>query len=95
MKRIAWLQDDSGFISCGQDAVIYYWKLYPKRDDNSDEQNPIWSFRHQKISFSSVAVFKSVEEADPVVYATGSDRSIREISKAGESLRYEENLTYS
>ena len=35
--------------------------------------------QHQKVSFSSVACFKPEGQLDPIVYATGSDRSIREI----------------
>ena len=34
VKRICWLEDDSGFISCGQDAMLYVWKLYPAPPDN-------------------------------------------------------------
>lgn len=30
VKRIAWLEDDTGFVSCGQDAMIYVWRLYPE-----------------------------------------------------------------
>lgn len=92
MKRITWLEDDTGFVTCGQDAVINVWRLYPAKN----EANPAWSFKLlQKISFSSVACFKPEGQPEPVVYAACSDRSIREIIKEGESLRYEENLTYS
>jgi len=46
-----------------------------------------------------VASFKPEGSPEPLIYATGQDRSIREISrkdnKSGEELRYEENLTYS
>lgn len=104
VKRICWLEDDSGFISCGQDAMIYVWKLYPgplgknTNHNMKEEQNPVWSFKHQKISFSSVATFKPSdpkESLEPILYAAGSDRSIREIKDKSESLRYEENCTYS
>lgn len=30
VKRIAWLEDDTGFVTCGQDAMIYVWRLYPE-----------------------------------------------------------------
>lgn len=78
--------------------MIYVWKLYPSKGDakNPPEQNPIWNFKLlQKISFSSVACYKPEGAHEPLVYATGSDRSIREISKEQEMFSYEENLTYS
>ena len=72
--------------------MIYVWRLYPE----PGEQNPAWSFKLlQKISFSSVACFKPEGAMEPLVYATGSDRSIREISREKEELRLEDNLTYS
>lgn len=61
VKRISWLDDDTGFVSCGQDAMIYVWKLYPFKGDakTGPETNPISNFKLlQKISFSSVACFK-------------------------------------
>lgn len=59
VKRISWLEDDTGFVSCGQDAMIYVWKLYPLMNkDNEPEPNPVSQFKHQKISFSSVACYK-------------------------------------
>ena len=92
MKRIAWLDDDTGFVTCGQDAQIYVWRLYPAKD----EQNPAWPFKLlDKTSFSSVACWKPEGQAEPIVLAACSDRSIREISKEGQSLQYVENLTYS
>ena len=58
--------------------MIYVWKLYPK----DDEANPIWNFKMlQKISFSSVACYKPEGSLQPIVYATGSDKSIREIAQ--------------
>ena len=92
VKRIAWLEDDTGFVTCGQDAYIHVWRLYPE----PGESNPAWSFNlFSKSSFSSVACFKPEGSLEPLVYASGQDRSIREISKEEEQFRYEENLTYS
>jgi cilia- and flagella-associated protein 57 len=28
IKSISWLEDDSGFVTCGWDSSIYLWKLY-------------------------------------------------------------------
>ena len=108
VKRISWFEDDTGFVSCGQDATIYVWKLYPQKADNQyvGEKTavlptaPIWDFRVPgKIQFFSVASYKQEGSLEPLIYATGQDRSIREISrkeqKSVEELRYEENLTYS
>jgi hypothetical protein len=102
VKRIAWLEDDSGFISCGQDAMLYIWKLYPgplakNTSGIQEEHNPVGSYKHQKIAFTSVATFKSPEtkSGKPILYVAGSDRSIREIKDDELSLCYEENCTYS
>jgi len=53
------MEDDTGFISCGQDAVIYVWKLYPAAatKEKEAEVNPVQQFKYQKISFSSVSVY--------------------------------------
>ena len=107
VKRIDWLDDDTGFVTCGQDATINVWKLYPA----PGEVGPAWSFKlASKIQFSSVACFLPERKPgdgegslEPFVYAAGADRSIREITKdkdkedsvPKEMLRYEENLTYS
>ena len=55
-------------------------------------------WNRNKISFSSIAVFRSPdpkESTQPIIYVSGSDRSIREIKDGEETLRYEENVTYS
>jgi len=81
VKRIVWLEDDTGFISCGQDAQINVWRLYPQ----PEEVNPAWSFKlHSKASYSSVACYKPEGQAEPIVYAACSDRSIREIVRDKE-----------
>ena len=94
VKRISWLEDDTGFVSCGGDAILHMWKLYPEANPDDQGQplhNPIWSFKHQKDQYSSVAIYRPVVEESkqtsqnsespsyPLVYTTGSDRSIREV----------------
>lgn len=49
VKRIAWLEDDTGFVTCGADAKLSMWLLHP--DAKPDEQgqpaqNPVWSYKH-------------------------------------------------
>ena len=117
VKRICWLQDDTGFVSTGGDAIIHMWKLYPEvnpddKEGNQPQHNPIWSFKHQKDQYSSIAVFRPpVEDSNKqqnqsneqtsnlLVYATGSDKSIREIKNVGgagkEQAKYTEETTYS
>ena len=81
--------------------MLYLWKLYPEPPNENGaggETNPVMSYNRNKISFSSIAVFKShdqKESKEPIIYVTGSDRIIREIKDGEESLRYEENVTYS
>lgn len=41
IRSIAWLEDDTGFISSGWDASIYMWKL----NLDKDEANPIWDYK--------------------------------------------------
>ena len=35
IKSISWLEDDTWFVTCGWDASIFFWKLYP--DKSTDE----------------------------------------------------------
>lgn len=62
---------------------------------------PIMKYKNNKIAISSVALFRPENEKVPVIYATSSDRCIREISliendnsKMTEH-RYEEGISYS
>ena len=86
------------------------WKLYPEANPNEDGQpmtNPIWTYSHQKDQYSSIAVFRPPFEENkgqnqntespshPLVYATGSDRSIREIKSGQKQSSYSEDMTYS
>ncbi len=74
-------------MSCGWDANVNFWKLYP--DKSSEEQTqsssylnqglPVWTYTQKNMTFNSVAVFKAEGESEPVVYATGNDRFIKEI----------------
>ena len=87
------------------------WKLYPEANPNDDGQpltNPIWTYSHQKDQYSSIVVFRPPFEENkgqnnqnaespshPLVYATGSDRSIREIKGGVKQASYSEDMTYS
>ena len=78
-------------MSCGQDAIIYLWRLYPELEEGGNTTNPVSSFKLlQKTSFSSVACHKpELKDKDAseeiMIYATGSDRSIREIKHSKDN----------
>ena len=87
IKSISWLEDDTGFVSCGWDSSVYLWKLYqdPKTDDNDTSLSrivqPVWEYKLKNQTFNSVAVFRpeAGDNINPVVYACATDRTIREI----------------
>ena len=89
IRSIAWLEDDTGFISSGWDASIYMWKL----NLDEGETNPIWDYKLKNVNFTCVQSFRAEGSKDPCVYATGTDKSIRELTKGEEERRYEQSVT--
>jgi len=104
IRKISWLQDDTGFISIGWDSVVYFWKL--------DQPDPIWTYKKKNVEFTCVVSFKSdtatASDLHPYVYVTGTDRSIHELKgytpkKEGQAhvpeatvlSRYEQNFNLS
>jgi hypothetical protein len=45
---------------------------------------PVWEYKQKNNTFSSVAIFRNEGDVEPVVYATGNDRFIKEITSAGK-----------
>jgi len=90
VKRISWLDDDSGFVSCGWDQTVYLWKLAlaKNQDDNQHSianedktkklTNPVWEYRLKNVDFTSVKTYRKQGEENPSFYITGSDKSLRE-----------------
>lgn len=96
IRSIAWLDDDTGFVSSAGDSTINVWKLNPAEN----EVNPIWHYKLKNVDFTCVATFKPEGEKNSLVYATGQDKTIRELSsgKKGvgfEEYRFEQNVTLS
>lgn len=60
---------------------------------------PLMEYKNKNISFNAIAVFRPEGKSDPVIYAAGSDKSIREITllENGKTIekRYEEGQSYS
>jgi WD40 repeat protein len=95
-KSISWLEDDTGFVSCGMDSNILLWRLYqPKAVDengvmiDNNTRLPVWEFKVNNKTFNSVAIYRpDSDDCEPVVYASSNDKSIREIksylTKAGD-----------
>lgn len=86
MKCITWLEDDTGFVTTGKDNLLSLWRLYPGTGDgvNKEEKNPIWSYVHKKVVYNAVCVYRP-DGGLPLVYAAGSDKSIREIEQASNA----------
>jgi len=67
--------------------------------EQSKQNMPLIEYKNKNISFNAIAAFRPEGKSDPVIYATCSDKSIREITalengKTTEK-RYEEGQTYS
>ena len=50
---------------------------------------PVWTYTQKNMTFNSVAVFKTEGEVEPIVYATGNDRFIKEIQSSGKPISSE------
>lgn len=110
VKSISWLEDDTGFVSCGWDCSIFLWKLLHDVDTPENPSDPVWEFRLKNNTGNCVAIYRpdDVESHfQPVVYATSTDKTIRELKtlvqgsgetvqlKVKESQRFEEQTTFS
>ena len=81
VKCIAWLEDDSGFVTTAKDNEMALWRLHPGTGDgaqNPSEVNPIWKFSSRKAVFNAVCVYRP-ENNFPLVYLAASDKTIREV----------------
>ena len=105
IHHIQWLEDDTGFVSCGTDKKFNFWNLYKKDGKNKEmAPEPKWNYDNNKVMFTSTYVYKT-ETGEHVVYATCSDKSIREIgapdekqsttNKGKERIKYEECISYA
>jgi len=95
VKSISWLEDDTGFVTCGNDSVIFLWKLYPDKlggDDTIETSRaglPIWKFEQKNYTFECVTVYhpepsETDKAAEPCVFATCTDKSVRKIKTVTE-----------
>lgn len=92
IRSICWFPDDTGFVSSAFDTTIYYWTLNPKKD----EQNPVWGLTVPNVDFTSLKVFKPEgEKGQPSIFATGMDKSIREIKNGKEIRIFEQSVNLS
>lgn len=92
VRRISWLDDDSGFISCGWDQTVYLWKLALAKNKEDNEKssgiddktkklsNPVWEYRLKNVDFTCVKTYREIGQENPSFYITGSDKSLREFS---------------
>ena len=81
IRKISWLQDDTGFISIGWDSAVYGWKL--------DKQEPEWTYKKKNCEFTCVTSFKNeggtTADLQPYIYVTGTDKSIHELKGINKS----------
>jgi len=76
IRCIAWLDDDSGFVSSGWDASIYNWKLNNGTDDNKS----LWEYKAKGVNFTCLTSFKPEGAGSKtMIYATDTLRALREI----------------
>jgi len=66
--------------------------------EQSKQNRPLIEYKNKNISFNAIAVYRPEGRTEPVIYAAGSDKSIREITpwehgKTTEK-RYEEGQLY-
>lgn len=109
IQHIQWLEDDSGFVSCGSDKRLNFWNLYKRYGDMRKDYapEPKWDYQTNKVLFTSTFVYKDEATQTHTVYATCSDKSIRElidpnpenkdpqILSGKPGIRYEECIQYS
>jgi WD40 repeat protein len=86
IRSISWLEDDSGFASCGYDEIVCLWKLNPECSEEEKKNNPNWQLMYEspysdanKTDYTHVSVSKTDNDKHPIIYACGADNIIREI----------------
>lgn len=65
IKRIEWLEDDSGFVSSALDNTIKVWKLnnvkvvsHKDSKKRDLEAAPVWEYKERGVTFTSLATYK-------------------------------------
>lgn len=91
IKCIAWLEDDSGFVSSGWDTNVYVWKLNSGSTDNKF----VWEYKIKSVNFTCLTAYKPEGEKKPLIYATDTTRCLRELTEGEnhfgkERLRFEQ-----
>ena len=81
-------------MSSGIDANIFVWHL------KNENHTPSWEYKMKSVTFSCVATFKPEGQNKPLIYTTGSDKTIRELcegtpGQGKETLRYEQSVVLS
>lgn len=86
IRCIAWLEDDSGFVSSGWDASIYVWKL-----TGSEDNKYVWEYKVKGVNFTCLAAYKPETGNKPLIYATDTIKCLRELQE-GDNHIGKENL---
>jgi len=69
------------------------WKLKPDKG----EENPVMKYNVKNTDFTCVQSFRAEGSKEPTIYATGTDKSIRELTndngKGKDECQYQQNVT--
>ena len=108
IRCINWFEDDTGFITSGQDAGVSVWQLYANRGEGSDAKLaeakqglPSSEFKSKNVCFSALTIAKSEYGQPLTFYGAGNDKSLREVVRTDitnnkfTEKRYEEGVQYS
>ncbi len=88
-RCIDWFEDDSGFISCGNDGAIYVFDVLTSTENNRDLE---LDYNIKGIQFSSVV---KIPGPGKNLYAVGSDGTIKEIDKTKEKQKLDTGTVLS
>lgn len=103
VKSVAWLDDDSGFVSAGQDGLCISWRLNPdnleiinaerkSEDIIVTKSSVLYKVEARMSKFSDVAV---KTESKNIFYTVSEDRHLKEIESGKEKIRFEVGVNYS
>jgi WD40 repeat protein len=78
IRCIAWLDDDSGFVSSGWDASIYVWQL---KNNGGDDNRYVWEYNQKGVNFTCLTTYKQDAASKHTIYATDTLRCLRELEQ--------------
>lgn len=95
VQCVAWLEDDSGFVSTGWDSAMYLWRLElakPRLEEPADagkslddarrprQTNPVWEHKFKNLQVQAVVPYREEATSPLTLYMTVKDKSLREFA---------------